>query len=249
MDLSERNSGDMTTRHPWEAARARFFSTVVERSLAREKRISWLDVGAGDAWLALRLLDELPNGSAMTCWDQNFEEADLRQLRNSNPDVSFVKERPGKLFDVISLLDVLEHIENDEEFLASTIEECLLPGGLVIFSVPAYGSLYTRHDTALGHFRRYEPSGIRSVLRGSGLTILRDGGLFTSLLPVRVGEAALERLSRRSSGPTGVGAWGGGPVVTEAICRILVADSWLSLWLAERSMRLPGLSYWAVCQK
>ena len=249
MDLSERKSGDMTTRHPWETARADFFSIVARRSLVREDRVSWLDVGAGDSWLALRLLDELPNGSAMTCWDQNFKEADLGQLRTSNPDVTFVEEQPEALFDVVSLLDVLEHVENDEEFLASVIEGCLLPGGLVIFSVPAYGSLYTRHDTALGHFRRYEPSGIRSVLRRAGLTILEDGGLFTSLLPVRVGEAAVERLSRWNSEPTGVGAWGGGPMATKAIRRILVADSRLSLWLAERSMRLPGLSYWAVCQK
>lgn len=249
MDLIERSAHGNDSRHPWETARAEFFSMVDEKWVVAGEQVSWLDIGAGDAWLALRLLRDLPEGSTMTCWDENFEEADLCELREQNPDASFVVQRPGDLFDVISLLDVLEHVENDEAFLASVVENCLRPGGLALVSVPAYSSLFTRHDTALQHFRRYDPSQIRALIEHSGLIILHDGGLFTSLLPVRLVEVAVERLARQTSSSTGVGAWGGGPTLTGLVRRALVADSRFSLWLSERNLRFPGLSYWAVCTK
>ena len=249
MDLRERNGSETTARHPWELARAEFLSMIVDARIVGESPVEWLDVGSGDGWLAHRLLADLPDGSGVTCWDENYQDTDLDEFRMGHPESTFVSRRPAATFDLISLFDVLEHVEDDQVFLASVVENCLRPGGLVILSVPAYGALYTRHDTALGHFRRYEPSRIRHLLDQTGLTILQDGGLFTSLLPVRLAQVALERLTRNTSEPTGVGAWEGGQAATEAIRYILAVDSKLSLWLSERNVSVPGLSYWAVCRK
>ena len=61
-----------------------------------------------------------------------------------------------KKYDLIVLLDVLEHISKDElsEFVEK-IDKLLKNDGIVIISVPAYESLFSKMDTNVGHFRRY----------------------------------------------------------------------------------------------
>jgi SAM-dependent methyltransferase len=58
-------------------------------------------------------------------------------------------------FDTILYIDVIEHIENDQEELTRAASH-LAPGGHLIILVPAHQSLYTPFDKAIGHFRRYD---------------------------------------------------------------------------------------------
>lgn len=57
-------------------------------------------------------------------------------------------------FDQVVLLDVFEHIANDNQ-AAKEIYRVLKPGGGLIFSVPAFQTLFSGHDRALNHQRRY----------------------------------------------------------------------------------------------
>lgn len=57
--------------------------------------------------------------------------------------------------DVIVALDVLEHVEDDREVLRQ-IHRTLKPGGVFVFTVPAFMSLWRQHDVEYGHFRRYD---------------------------------------------------------------------------------------------
>ena len=56
--------------------------------------------------------------------------------------------------DLFVLLDVLEHIEDTSEFL-SNINKVLEDDGRVIFAVPAYQTLWSKHDEDLKHIKRY----------------------------------------------------------------------------------------------
>ncbi len=55
------------------------------------------------------------------------------------------------------MLDVIEHVEDDVGFVRDVVDGSLAPGGWVLVSVPAYQSLFSSHDRALKHFRRYAP--------------------------------------------------------------------------------------------
>ena len=75
-------------------------------------------------------------------------------------------------FDVVIASDVLEHIENDSAALAQ-IARVLKPGGSMIISVPAHQWLFSYHDTALQHFRRYSKVTLRGLLGRERLQIRR----------------------------------------------------------------------------
>ncbi len=73
-------------------------------------------------------------------------------------------------YDIISLCDVLEHIENDVDTLRR-IGASLANDGNVIVTVPAFQWLWSEHDTQHHHFRRYTTSDLRRVFDAAGLEV------------------------------------------------------------------------------
>jgi Methyltransferase domain len=250
VDLSERQ-GTSDARHPWEQARARFFDRLTNSIIRPEQPVEWLDVGAGDAWLGMQIADSLPAGSSMICWDVNYSADDIETLTLDAPGVVFTAERPTGHADVISLLDVLEHVEDDVGLLRPLVEQHLAADGVVIVSVPAYQGLFTAHDTALAHHRRYSPRQCRAVLQACGLRVDEQGGLFSTLLAPRAAQKALERFRTpgdQTGEQAGVGGWNGGSMLTRSMTFVLNADAAASRWVSRHGHVLPGLSYWAVCR-
>jgi SAM-dependent methyltransferase len=70
-------------------------------------------------------------------------------------------------FDIVTMLDVLEHLSDDRRSLHE-VRRVLRPGGAYVFSVPAYQHLWSAHDEALHHFRRYEMRDLRALLSANG---------------------------------------------------------------------------------
>ena len=243
MDLRERADDASAVRHPWETVRAEFFAGIVRR-LPHGEHVRALDVGAGDGWLAEGLLCVLPQDTEIVCWDINYTDEDLGDVGTSGR-IHRVREAPAGRFDVVLLLDVLEHIADDAGFLDREIVPRLNPDAHLVVSVPVHPSLYTEHDSMLGHERRYRIRAIRELL-GRRFTIVDEGSIFTSLLPVRLAEKLKNRV--RPSEAKGIGAWTGGPALTGAITGVLRGDAWVNAQLARTPVRLPGLSYWCVCR-
>lgn len=256
MDLRERPSNP-TTRHPWETVRAGFFS----RLLADTSRpLDVLDVGAGDGFVAAKVLGVLPAGSSVTCVDSEYTDEHLATLREAAPAaVTFARACPDRTFDVIILLDVLEHVEDDRGFLRTLVDRHLRGDGLVLASVPAHQVLYTQHDVALGHHRRYSADSLREVLESAGMKVRTAGSLFGSLIVPRVLGKVLERARGIDSRPgtgvladqisTGVSAWPYGPVLTTAIRSALELDARVCELAARWSAPSAGLSVWAMCER
>jgi SAM-dependent methyltransferase len=96
-------------------------------------------------------------------------QVDLSNLHLSQGDAMKLPLRDA-CADCVTMLDVLEHVPDDALAL-SEVQRILKPGGVLILSVPAYQHLWSAHDEALHHFRRYERTQLRSVLRGAGLHI------------------------------------------------------------------------------
>jgi SAM-dependent methyltransferase len=85
-------------------------------------------------------------------------------------------------FDAVVASDVLEHIEDDLAAV-SEIARVLRPGGAAIISVPAHQWLFSEHDAALHHFRRYSRAVLRDLLERGGLRIRRLSYWNAALFP------------------------------------------------------------------
>ncbi|TMQ24255.1 MAG: class I SAM-dependent methyltransferase [Deltaproteobacteria bacterium] len=255
MDLRERPATTIT-RHPWEAVRARFFCRLLASPVTEPMHV--LDLGAGDGFVGERLLDALPDGSSVTCVDEEYTEAHLAALTSASPRIRFARRLPDREFDAIVMLDVLEHIADDRGFLRDFVMRRLRPGGRLLVSVPAHQALFTQHDVALGHHRRYAQGELRDVLVSSGLVPLMAGSLFGSLLAPRALAKLRERARGIRSAPsaelaeritTGVSTWQHGRVVTRAIEGALELDARLCELAARVSAPSVGLSAWALCER
>lgn len=242
MDLIEGNA-TAPRRHPWESARFWFFSRALRSVLRGGARVRVLDVGAGDAWFGQRLCERWPLSMDLVGLDPNYPET----LLGERGGVTLVRELPqAERFQGLLMLDVLEHVEDDLALLRTSTDH-LDPGGWLLVSVPAWPSLYTSHDRALQHVRRYTRRALHKRLQQAELDILRSGGLFPSLLPLRW--AAKMKENALGAAPFTGAAWDGGPWTTGLLHGLLVVDAWLCGVAAQCRIPLPGLSWWALCRK
>lgn len=89
---------------------------------------------------------------------ENFEENSKCQHKFQE-----VYRPTQKLYDVVMAMDVVEHIEDDRDFLES-LSKSLKPQGVMVILVPAHMALYSDFDRSIGHFRRYNLSSFKDVL-------------------------------------------------------------------------------------
>lgn len=98
-------------------------------------------------------------------------------------------------FDLIALLDVLEHVEDDVAAL-SGITRILHPSGYVMITVPAYDFLWSAHDEAHHHYRRYTLSRLAKTIDAAGLKIVNLSYFNTLLSPAMVAVRWVSRLRK-----------------------------------------------------
>jgi SAM-dependent methyltransferase len=107
---------------------------------------------------------------------------------------------PDSYFDVITILDVLEHTDDDLAALEE-VKRVAKPGALVISTVPAYGFLWSEHDEALQHRRRYSAHELRNKMTVCGFNVERSSYFVTLLFwPIFLMRIA-QGLSKDSTSP------------------------------------------------
>jgi len=95
--------------------------------------------------------------------------------------------------DVVLLLDVIEHVDDDLATLRAARTR-VGEGGLLVLTVPAYPWLWSGHDEILGHRRRYTAAGLRAAVERAGFTVLRVSYFNTLLFPLLLAARAAKRL-------------------------------------------------------
>jgi SAM-dependent methyltransferase len=101
-------------------------------------------------------------------------------------------------FDVVTCLDVIEHTPDDRATLAE-LRRVTRPGGLTLVTVPAYQALWSWHDEANRHYRRYARRDLRSAATAVGWQVVADT-YFNALL---LAPAAAIRVAQRHRPPPG----------------------------------------------
>lgn len=140
--------------------------------MVRGERI--VDVGSGAGHFSGLLLEK---GKNVVGIEPNAGLVELS--RRTHPGLSVIPGTAEEIdtllsspVDTVCMLDVLEHIEKDEEQVKK-IHTVLEPGGQFIVVVPAYPSLYGIRDQRMGHFRRYTTMSLAAVLQANGFKVVR----------------------------------------------------------------------------
>ena len=168
--------------HWWFVARRRILADVVRRIVQPPKRARVLEVGCGTGHNLAMLgefgkldaceLDAIARGTASDRLGRPVLEARL-------PNLSMFK---AGSYDLIALLDVLEHVPDDLGSLKA-IRGLLKPGGALVVTVPANKWMWSAHDVAHHHFRRYTKSELARLFRQAGYDIQLHSYFNTLLFP------------------------------------------------------------------
>lgn len=146
------------------------------------------------------------------------------------------------LFNLILIMDVLEHTKDDAAVLRDVAKH-LAPGGYVFITVPAHRWLFSAHDRFLGHYRRYTKTSLAQTIAACAeLEILTHHYYYASILPF----AAPLRLMRRSKEDTTASDLKYLPRSLNWFLRVL---TYLELPVAEWNPFLVSLSWRCVERK
>ena len=162
----------------WFIARRRFVA-----QLLRERRTSTpaqiLDVGCGTG-ATLELLQSFGRATGV---DPHLPALEICSLERALPvQQAQVEDLPfsDDSFDVVTCLDVLEHTDEDMVALREIRRVCA-PGATFIAMVPAYRFLWSEHDEALKHRRRYVAHELRNKMTSAGFDIVSSTYFITAL--------------------------------------------------------------------
>jgi SAM-dependent methyltransferase len=97
--------------------------------------------------------------------------------------------------EVVLLLDVIEHVDDDLATLRAA-RAGVSEGGLLVVTVPAYQWLWSGHDEVLGHRRRYTAAQLRAVVERAGFSTVRVSYFNTLLFPLLLLARSWKRLRR-----------------------------------------------------
>jgi SAM-dependent methyltransferase len=251
MDLRERTDA-CGKRHPWELSRLKAIRKICRRIPIRERDLRVLDVGCGDGFVSRELAKDGTIGF-ITGVDIHLSDQQAVAMATDGKGVAFrnsydALDRNG--YNLALLLDVVEHVEEDREYLLDIVRNYLDEEAYMVITVPAFPFLFGSHDRFLHHRRRYTRAELVKLVRSAHLECLSSGYLFFSLLPVRLLSRCFEMGFPSKKGRIhGVGSWKRGAIVSNVLEFLLDTDVRSGMALQQAGITLPGLTAWALCRK
>ncbi|MCE6957687.1 class I SAM-dependent methyltransferase [Cereibacter sphaeroides] len=189
MDLKERDAlGDSADSHWYYVSKA----SMVARLLPTPPR-NILDVGAGLGWFSRWFLTH-GYGTHATCVDPGYESESEEDLGDGRR-MSFVRSIDRTEADLVLLMDVLEHVDDDVALLREYWEKAP-PGAVFVITVPAFEFLWSSHDDYLEHRRRYTRTRLANTIRAAGAEPRLLHYYFGAIFPVAGAVRLLKRKSK-----------------------------------------------------
>ena len=172
--------------HWWFTARRRILASVIRRFVRPPADARILELGCGTG----HNLDMLGAFGVVDASELDDHARTLAAKRLGRPVAKValpdLSQFPADHYDLVALLDVLEHVPDDQGSLAAIFTR-LKPGGAVLLSVPANPWMWSAHDVAHHHHRRYRKREIAALARETGFEIDLLSPFNTMLFPLIAG--------------------------------------------------------------
>ena len=189
---------ELDQHHWWFIARRRILKALIERVVRPPEKARILEVGCGTG-------HNIPMLKAFGKVEASELDRSARALANKRhprtvkearlPDLSMFERNA---YDLIALLDVLEHVPDDLASLRA-IHRRLKPGGALLLTVPANPWMWSAHDAAHHHFRRYTKAQLRELFLRAGLEVQLLSYFNTLLYPLVAAARIFGKITRRGT--------------------------------------------------
>lgn len=237
-------------RHWWFEARRRILRAVADAAAPRRPAPRVIDIGCGVGATLAAFRDGYacvgydPSPDAIALGREQHPDFDLRSgtARDAAPEIARAT--------VVLLNDVIEHVPDDRALLAAAVAP-MSAGSVLIVTVPADMRLWSPHDEALGHYRRYDAAMLSSVLAGLPLRPRLLSHFNTRLYPVVRAVRTLARASGRAVGSDGTDLRPAPPLINGVLVRVLAGERrrLLAVLAGRRPPYRRGVSLMAVLER
>ena len=163
---------ELETFYWWFVARRKLISEVVGGLGKDPEKAVLLDVGCGTG-LNCSAFSKFGKVYGADMSEEALSFGRSRHIENLVLSPAENMRFPDATFHVLTALDVLEHTDDDLEVLRE-MWRVTKPGGVLVVTVPAYGFLWSEHDEALRHRRRYSAHELRNKLTNAGFEVQRS---------------------------------------------------------------------------
>jgi SAM-dependent methyltransferase len=182
--------------HFWVRRRFEVMKRLADANIRQAKKIA--EVGCGNG-LVQRYLEDA-YGVSVAGFELN-EIALKQSCSRTSPLYCYnIHQREENLkseFDLVMLFDVLEHIQEENQFLDS-IKYHMTKAGRLLINVPSHQSLFSAYDRAAGHVRRYSLSHLTKTVAASGFRVASATYWGMPLIPVLLARKALMAFQNKS---------------------------------------------------
>jgi len=234
--------------HFWSKVK-RFLVLLLIRTFRPSRPFDLMDIGCGNGSLLRTIQAKFPDAQCMGM-DAYLEALIATRLRAPAARL-FFHDIAGPAFpkqaflDVITILDVLEHLDHPERTVES-MRTMLRETGIVIASVPASRRLWSDRDRFLGHRKRYSKRDLRDLFEEHGFEILQCNYCYSYLwLPVFLFRKVLSRWTKTPGQEIEQKELRHIPFVNALLAWFGMLEAWLSL-----SFPIPfGTSIYCVARR
>lgn len=228
---------ELADTHWWYVARRRILADLIRREVRPPKHARILEIGCGTGHnlLTLREFGHV-DGLEIDAEARELAAKRLGQNISSSPLPGLEDVQAGA-YDLIAALDVIEHVEDDAAAVAA-IAARLRPGGKLLMTVPAHQWMWSAHDVANHHKRRYSKAGLRKLLEASPLEVDRLGYFNSLLFPLAVAARMAGKVTGRQDSDD--------RLPPAPLNRLLKGIYGLERYAVGRLPLPPGLSLFAV---
>lgn len=216
--------------HFWFTSRRNVIFKLLKKTFKQSKNsnsnsLKGLDIGCGTGYTAVNFTER-----GIPTWGVDAHGS-FSEYSKSGRAAGFVQGdifsiQPMQEFDFLLMLDVVEHIQDDRNFLKHALK-FLKPGGVALITVPAFSWLWSDFDEIWGHQRRYTKSSFAKLVDTLGPDVRIEKSFYfyaVTLLPYMI-----SRLGRRlANNKRGIASAESdvNPIVNAIIQRLIAVESW-----------------------